>query len=78
MTAKPISIATVTAPDHRLLGDTREERAEESFDLRVPAETDMRDPKSVGENIGVQPVRDDPVAALDDADEIAWAQRARR
>jgi len=37
MTAKPISIATATAttpaPDVRLLGDTREERAEESFDL---------------------------------------------
>lgn len=35
MTAKPISIATAPAPapDIRLLGETREERAEESFDL---------------------------------------------
>ena len=35
MTAKPISIATTPAPapDPRLLGETREERAEESFDL---------------------------------------------
>ena len=33
MTAKPIAIATATAPDVRLLGETREERAEESFDL---------------------------------------------
>jgi len=31
MAAKPVSIAT--APDPRLLGETREERAEESFDL---------------------------------------------
>lgn len=33
MTAKPISIAPATAPDVRLLGETREERAAESFDL---------------------------------------------
>lgn len=35
MTAKPISIATAPTPtpDPRLLGETREERAEESFDL---------------------------------------------